>query len=179
MSDAVQSVLGEIQNVQAQLQIQRPNVGLVDPPSGKIIEAVKSDVPDLICTTGILQESDSVVPGASIHLRFRKGQPFKGEPALLWTINGEKGEIRLTNYNGPSINANSDDIVIEIDDHEKNEVQKIDWEWGEYAQLPPVAKNIAALYEAYAKGDASRYATFDHALKRHKQLDGILARFDQ
>lgn len=178
VSDTIQSILGEIQDIKSQLQIQRPEVKLIDPASGKITGTTTSDVPDLILVTGSLPETDEVAEGASIFLRFRRGQPFKGEPALRWTVVGEKGEIRITSDNGPSFNANSDDVVIEVYNYHSDEVQKVDWEWGSYGELPAVARNIAALYDAYASGQTSNYANFDHALRRHKQLDEILADFD-
>jgi predicted dehydrogenase len=150
----------------------------VDPSSGEVTEVVKSDVPDLIFITGSIQDSESVVKGASISIRYRRGQAFKGQPALLWTINGEKGEIRLSSYNGPAINANSEDVVIEVHDYQTDELQKVEWDWASYEEYPPMVKNIAALYDAFADGNVSSYADFEHAWKRHKQLDGILADFD-
>ncbi|KAM0810778.1 hypothetical protein AB5N19_11130 [Seiridium cardinale] len=178
ISDNIQYVLGDIQNIQSKLQIQRPDVKLIDRASGEVTEVVKSDVPDLVFVTGTLPESDITVEGASISIDARRGQPFKGEPAFIWTINGEKGEILLTSYNGPSIGVNSADVVIKIHDHETDEVQKVDSEASPFEHLPPAGRNIAALYEAYAAGDVSKYADFEHALKRHKQLDSILASFD-
>ncbi|KAK9776586.1 hypothetical protein SCAR479_06631 [Seiridium cardinale] len=159
-------------------QHSRPDVKLIDRASGEVTEVVKSDVPDLVFVTGTLPESDITVEGASISIDARRGQPFKGEPAFIWTINGEKGEILLTSYNGPSIGVNSADVVIKIHDHETDEVQKVDSEASPFEHLPPAGRNIAALYEAYAAGDVSKYADFEHALKRHKQLDSILASFD-
>ncbi|KAK6085911.1 oxidoreductase family protein [Seiridium cupressi] len=178
ISDNIQYVLGDIQNIQSKLQIQRPDAKLIDRASGEVTEVVKSDVPDLVFINGTLPESDITVEGASISIDARRGQPFKGEPAFIWTINGGKGEILLTSYNGPSIGVNSADVVIKIHDHETDEVQKVDWEASPSELLPPAGRSIAALYEAYAAGDASKYADFEHALKRHKQLDSILASFD-
>ncbi|KAK6065587.1 oxidoreductase family protein [Seiridium cupressi] len=178
ISDNIQYVLGDIQNIQSKLQIQRPDAKLIDRASGEVTEVVKSDVPDLVFINGTLPESDITVEGASISIDARRGQPFKGEPAFIWTINGGKGEILLTSYNGPSIGVNSADVVIKIHDHETDEVQKVDWEASPSELLPPAGRSIAALYEAYAAGDVSKYADFEHALKRHKQLDSILASFD-
>ncbi|KAK9414042.1 hypothetical protein SUNI508_11368 [Seiridium unicorne] len=178
ISDNIQYVLGDIQNIQSKLQIQRPDAKLIDRASGEVTEVVKSDVPDLVFINGTLSESDITVEGASISIDARRGQPFKGEPAFIWTINGEKGEILLTSYNGPSIGVNSADVVIKIHDHETDKVQKVDWGASPSEHLPPAGRNIAALYEAYAAGDVSKYADFEHALKRHKQIDSILASFD-
>lgn len=174
MSDIVQFVLGDIQDVQSRLQIQRPEVQLINPASGEVTGIVKSDVPDLILVTGSLPETDRIVNGASISLRFRRGQAFQGEPALRWTISGEKGEIRLISHSGPGINAISDNVVIEVHDFETDSVQNIAWDWGSYIELPSVARNTGALYDAFASGNTATYADFEHGLRRHRQLDEIL-----
>jgi hypothetical protein len=43
--------------------------------------------------------------------------------------------------------------------------------------LPLVGRSIAALYEAFADGDQG-YPTFEDALGRHEQLEGMLAAWD-
>ncbi|KAI0132034.1 hypothetical protein BJ170DRAFT_228189 [Xylariales sp. AK1849] len=178
--DMVQFAIGDIQNAKSHLQIQRPYADIRDPSSGKIVEVVKSDVPDLIHVIGSLPESETTVKGATLHIRYRRGQSFKGEPPLVWTINGEKGEIRLIATGGPTINASShgEPLTIDVHEFETDEVQKVDWDWGAHAELPVLARNIAALYEAYAAGDATQYAGFEHAAKRHTQLDDMLTQFD-
>lgn len=83
-------------DIQPRLQLQRPDTKIKDPASGAILETAKSNVPDLIYATGVLPESDYASNGATLHIRYRRGQPFKGESPMVWTINGEKGEIRFT-----------------------------------------------------------------------------------
>ncbi|KAI1853265.1 hypothetical protein JX266_001971 [Neoarthrinium moseri] len=175
MSDLVQFVLGELEAPHAQLQIQRPDVMIRDRSTGEILEVVRSDVPDLVHVTGSLPTSEHTAEGATLHIRSRRGQPFKGEPGLVWTINGEKGEIRVV-ASGASIGASAhEDLTIDVHDHDTDEVQSVKWEWGPYAELPQPARNIGALYDAYAEGRPRSYADFEHAVKRHRQLDGFLA----
>jgi hypothetical protein len=58
------------------------------------------------------------------------------------------------------------------------EVERIEWRWeGWQEELPLVGRSIAALYEAFADGE-ERYATFDDALGRHEQLEGMLIAWD-
>ncbi|KAI1080121.1 hypothetical protein F5B20DRAFT_114877 [Whalleya microplaca] len=178
--DTVQSVLGELQNEQSRLQLQRPLVKIRDPSKGDaIVETVKSDVPDLIIVTGSLPKSEHVVENATLLARYRRGQPFKGGPSYTWTIYGEKAEIRLTVIDGLGIHGSSkgDPITVELHNYETEKVERVDWESDERSELPGRARNIGALYEAYASNESVPYPTFEHALKRHKQLDGILAKF--
>jgi hypothetical protein len=177
--DYVQNTLGDIQNVQSQVQIQFPELKVQDPAKGgAIVETVKSDVPDLINVIGSLPSSANIDQGASLHISLRRGQTFKGEPGLVWTINGDKGEIRLVVPSGPGLQAFATSADIDIHDFETDEVQKVEWDYGRWSDLPVPARNIGALYEAYAEGDTTKYPNFDHALKRHTQLDEILSGFD-
>lgn len=178
MFDFVQYTLGDIQNLQSQLQIQRPDVKIRDPVKGEIVETIKSDVPDLINVIGTLPSSENTAQGATVHISLRRGQPFKGEPGLVWTINGEKGEIRLVAPGGPALQAFAESVAIDIYNYETDDVEKVEWNYGRFSELPVPARNIGALYEAYADGDTTKYPDFDHALKRHNQLDGILSGFD-
>lgn len=179
MFDFVQSALGEIQDIQSQLQLQRPEVAVRDPVTKETVEVVQSNVPDLFFVTGRLSESESVVSGASLHFRYRRGQTFKGEAPFVWTINGEKGEIRLVAQGGPAIQAmgHEQHLDIEVYDFASDEVKSVPWKWGRDDGLPVIARNIGALYEAYASGDDSQHPTFEHGAKRHQQLDAMLEKF--
>lgn len=168
-----------MQNLQSHLQLQRPKLKVVDSHSGRLIETVESDVPDLIYVTGSLPETEHIVKDATCHIRFRRAQAFFGEPALVWTVFGEKGEIRLTSALTTMLQISSlMDVTIEIDDHEHDEIQSVEWKWGPNPELSYLARSYGPLYEAYASGAIGEYADFEHALKRHLQLDGILASWD-
>lgn len=181
--DYVQSVIGEAVDLQSKLQLQRPNMKLRNPSTDSIVKTVKSDVPDLITVTGSLSGA-GVAEGASLLVRFRRGQPFKGEPALTWHINCEKGEIRLTAPSGTSLHANSysDPVTIEVHDFHTDEVSVVPWEWPEWEEeldLPIVGRSVAKLYEAFhaetVEGDRRMYPNFSDAIERHEQLTTLLA----
>ncbi|KPM41812.1 hypothetical protein AK830_g4754 [Neonectria ditissima] len=175
--DQVQYVLGEINDLRTRVQVQRPNVRIRDPATNKVIETIKSDVPDLVFSAGTLAASSTAQDGASVLLRFRRGQPFRGDPALVWTINGEKGEIRLVAQDGTALHANaySGPVTIEVDDFETNQVEAVEWEWeGWQEELPLVSRSVAAVYDAFAEGGNNSIASFGDALVRHKQLTGLL-----
>ena len=150
-----------------------------DPSSGSITETVRTTVPDLAVATASLRASAHVQAGATLALRYRRGQAFKGEPALVWTVTGERGEIRVTAPEGPGLNAFArDSDTVEVYDFASDTLEDAGWSWPEDKRdLPVTARNIGSLYEAFADGDETKYPTFDHALKRHRQLEEMLTKF--
>ena len=181
--DTIQSVIGEVDDINTRLQLQRPQVKLRDPATGKVVDTTTSNVPDLIIATGGIRPSDIADSGATFSIRFRRGQPFKGEPALTWHINLERGEIRLTLPGGVSIGAGGYDepVVIDVHDFASDDVRRVEWDWPawqEEARIPVIGRSIAALYDAYADGQTGTYVDFEGALTRHEQLDGLLAGWD-
>lgn len=162
-------------NVKSAIQIQRPNVPIENRQTKEIIETVKSDVPDLVIATGTLPASSIAQEGATVYFRLRRGQPFLGEDPLVWTINGEKGEIRLSSPGGTALQATAYNkpVTIEVHVHETDDVQKIEWDWTEWQKnISIIGRNTGALYENYFNGDA--YPTFEDALKLHERLEEIM-----
>ncbi|KAK7981976.1 oxidoreductase family protein [Apiospora saccharicola] len=179
--DYVQFVLGDVHDMQSRLQLQRPDVKIKDPASGAILGALKSNVPDLIHMTGTLPESDYVTNDATLHIRYRRGQPFKGEPPMVWAINGENGEIRFIARGGPTVNVTSKENapVIEVHDFTTDEVEQINYNHGPRLDIELPARNVGSVYEAFAARGEIKYAGFDHAVKRHLQLDRMLLNYDE
>jgi len=178
--DLVQSVLGEAHDLKAHLQLQRPDVRLRDPATNDIVGTVASDVPDLIYCTGYLKESQFTTEGATVAVRFRRGQPFKGEPPLQWYINCENGEIRIIARGGSTLHANSysEPVTIEVHNFETDEIRTLAWDWypwQEEAALPIVSRSVGALYEAFAEGENGIYPSFEDGLRRHEQLHDMLS----
>lgn len=169
----MQYVLGEVINSRAHLQVQRPNVKIRDPESKKIVEIVNSNVPDLIFTTASLPESKLVQAGASLLFRLRRGQPFPGEPALVWTIEGEKGEVRVISQDTISLAAFATSVNIQVHDFETDKVKEVEWSWEDWQLgLPITARGIGMLYDNFAAG--IDVPNFEDAIKRHEQLEGML-----
>ncbi|CAG7564408.1 unnamed protein product [Fusarium equiseti] len=181
--DSFQYIVGDITNIKSRLHSQRPNIRLRDINSGKITETVSTDVPDITFATGTLHESPIVQKDAAASIRFRRGQPFAGEPPLLITINGEKGEIRLRGYGGTALNASGYDepVIIEVHDFETDKVEEVEWKWHEWQEdndIPIIGRSIAAVYDRFANGGVEGLVTFAEALKRHEQLEGMLKEWD-
>lgn len=178
--DLVQSVLGEAVSVKGHFQLQRPEGKVFDPATKDALPSVKSDVPDFIIATATLPESPIVQKDATLLYRYRRGQPFPGDPQLVWTINGEKGEIRIISQDAVALSVLAGGArkpTIEVHDFESNNVENVEWnyqDWQEELGLPNPARNVGSLYEAFAEGKGKGYPTFDDALRRHEQLEEML-----
>ncbi|OIW25430.1 NAD(P)-binding protein [Coniochaeta ligniaria NRRL 30616] len=177
--DWVKSTVGQTAGAQGHFQLQRPENKVRD-SSGNIIATARSNVPDLITVTATLDGSPTVQTGASLLARFRRGQPFPGELPLWLTINGEKGEIRLTNSAGTSLHSSADTeaLKVELHDFETDKVERVEWDWSEWQKdLPVWARSIGSLFEEFAKGSEGDYPTFEDALALHEQLESLIASF--
>lgn len=151
-------------------------------------------MPDLISVVGTLTPpklpSSSSFFGdgsATLQARLRVGEPFPGQPGYVWTVEGEKGELRLEAAAGPAMiavgggNNNEGPMAVKLwlHDFATNEVTEVPWHWQDWqSTLESVgSRNIGAVYEAYAEGREADYATFADAQARHEQLDGWLDGF--
>ncbi|KAI6782657.1 uncharacterized protein J7T54_003670 [Emericellopsis cladophorae] len=177
--DEVEFVLGDIQDVRSRLHTQHPTVEVRDRQTRKVLDTVQTNVPDLILLNGTLSPSDFVNQGATVHVRFRSGNPFPGEPSLTWLFTGDKGEILIRAEKDSTLGQFAYDgpVTVQVRDFATNKVEEVAWEWeGWQKELPMPAWNVGAGYEAYAKGDD--IPSFDVALKRHQELDAILANWE-
>ncbi|KAK4210322.1 Galactose/lactose metabolism regulatory protein-like protein [Rhypophila decipiens] len=174
--DLVQSVLGEAVSLKGHFQLQRPEGKVFSPVTKEALPSVQSDVPDLIITTATLPESPTVQKNATLLVNFRRGQSFPGEPIFVWTINGEKGEIRIVSQDSWAVwvlPGNPKKPTIEVHDFASGTVEELGWEYPDWhEELPTPARNVASLYEAFADGKG--YPTFEDALKRHEQLEEMI-----
>ncbi|TVY77942.1 Galactose/lactose metabolism regulatory protein GAL80 [Fusarium oxysporum f. sp. cubense] len=173
----LQSALGDVYDVRSTLQLQQPRVSLTS-TSGIVVETVESDVPDLVSLAASLRPNAYISDSASIIITFYRGKPPSGEPSLTWTITGEKGKINITAEGGttPRTMA-SKPVNIAIHHFGTGEIRDITWAWDSWIQeLPVAARGVAAVYEAFAKGDRTGYRDLNYALKRAEQLQNILFR---
>ncbi|KAG5823652.1 hypothetical protein H9Q74_006254 [Fusarium xylarioides] len=181
--DQFQSIIGDITNFKSTLHNQRPNIRIRDPKTNEITHTTTSNVPDLILATGRLLESPTAQKDAAVLVRFRRGQPFPGSPHLSISIAGEKGEIRVQVFTGTTLHGASayeKPVVIEVHDFERDVVEKVEWKWEGWQQdIPLLARGVAAVYEAFAKGEEDGLVSFEEALKRHEQLEELLGLWDE
>ena len=187
MIDFVHHVLGEFVpgSLRARAQLQRPTLRLTD-ARGDDAGEIRSDVPDLLIVFGEIQPSDHSVPGATLSITYRNGQPFKAEPGMHWTINGEMGEIRIVSVGGPYLNLDvySDQgFSMEIHDHDSDELEIIGWQWETWQEeLPVLSRQVASVYERYAtwsrEGGEVDWPTIQQAYERQKEIESILSTCD-
>ncbi|KAK2039653.1 oxidoreductase family protein [Colletotrichum somersetense] len=191
MVDYVHHVLGEFEGgFESRMQIQRPEIRVVGGGDGAA-RRVRSDVPDFVALHGALRGRGDVVEGATLAVRFRNGPPFKGRPAFVWRIVGEKGEVEVVSPSGPYLHSDSYDepVVIRVHDHERDEVEEVAWDWeGWQKELPVRARSVGEVYERFARwaeagrGDVEedgRWPTVQDSVLRMRELDTILRGFGE
>ncbi|KAL4995191.1 hypothetical protein BDV10DRAFT_203221 [Aspergillus recurvatus] len=163
--DTVQKALGEFSSFQSLLSNQRPVVKVVKADGSVVKGRAEKTTPDHVMIQGTLNS------GAVLSASIRGGDPFKGSPGLEWSIYGEKGEIRIK---GPSCYI---EIVgttsFELHDFETGKVSSIKLREGSFAEMCPMNRNMARLYEAIAAGDKSVLCDFEEAVRRHEFIEGI------
>lgn len=109
--------------------------------------------------------------GAPVSMSIQGGKQFKGSPAVSWCVYGTKGEIRLTSGAPISMSVGGDKI--ELFDHAKDSVEEVKFVYKDAVKdLPPLAKNIAGLYELFADGGGVKdgLVRFEEAVDMHRIL---------
>jgi hypothetical protein len=179
--DFVLSVVGELDpsSVHARTQLQRPDIRIRDPTTNKIIEHITSDVPDLLSLHGALASSPQSVPGATLSFLFRRGQPFPGTPSLVWTINCERGEIRLISPTGIALQASASDESVKIQVHyfATDEIENVEWAWNKrQEELPLFARSVSECLYAFAEGreEGDGWAGIESAAVRARLIEQFL-----
>ncbi|KAK7065122.1 oxidoreductase family protein [Favolaschia claudopus] len=172
--DQIQFVHGDATILHSRFQLQFPTNKILDPSTNTIVKSVTSTVPDLAIVTASLPASSSTQKDhdATLLVRFNRGQPqpafsFAGEPSLVWSIVGLKGEIRLTSTAGTGLHASGyapGGVSLEVLDfeNENGEVNRIDpdalWAKPWQEELPLLSRSVGG----------AGYPTFEDALKRHE-----------
>ncbi|KKP05588.1 oxidoreductase [Trichoderma harzianum] len=165
--DSFTHILGDLSHVQSILKSQFKTVRVVGTQNETIDLEYEKTAPDHIFVQGLLDN------GAVASLSFRKPGSTAEETGIRWYISGTKGEILIT---GPSwwqmLNkepvlqmkvGNEPVHVINFQDEAESAIQT----------GPAMAANLTLLYEAFAEGDVSRYATFESAARTHRLLEKI------
>lgn len=157
--DSVSYTLGELQTVSATLSIQQPDVE-VKARDGTVLRTIKRTTADHVNTSGLL--ANGAHSSAIVHGR----GPTKGEPALLWEIEGDKGVLEVRSDNAFAVSM-SGPVQIRLHDNASGEVKDI--EFTEDQPGPP--GNIGRLYEAFADGQS--YPDWMWAVKRHAWVNAL------
>lgn len=144
---------------------RRPTVTLTD-ASGKVLEENHpKTADDTIFLHGILSS------GIPLSMTLRGGPPFKDTPGLVWSIYGEKGEIRVT-AGGPflQIGYGEGGIKVEVHDFEGGKVEKVEVK-EELGDLPMPGRNVGRVYRELEAGQIN--CSFEDAVERHEFIEGL------
>lgn len=167
-ADSIANVLGPIKITSSNLSLLRPDVKVLS-SSGEVLRTIKSNVPDLIHIEGSLPSHNH----APSSITLRRAPPFKETPALIWTVTGQSGEIRVEAA-GTTIHAFDSGAKILVEDFASGEAETVPYEDPMAGKgLKGPANNIGALYEAFAGGEKGAWPTFEDALERHRMLDEV------
>lgn len=195
--DYIMDVLGDFDpdHMKSTSSIQRPALAILGGDE-KPVRSMQSDVPDFLAVHGPMvdtRERGRISPGAPLAVTLRNGPPFKGQPAFVWTINAEKGEVQIISESGPYIfSGMSYDVRprILVHDHTTDEVAEVGWEWEDWqTTIGLKARATGEVYERYAKwwacgqptGELPEQEAFPRLLdgqKRMQHLEAILQQFD-
>lgn len=157
--DSVSYVLGELQSVSATLSTQQVDVAVKN-NNGETVRTIKRTTADHVTTSGLLANgahSSAVVQGRG---------PAKGDPALVWQIEGDKGVLEVRGETAFAVSM-SGEVKIRLHDNASGDVQDV--EFKEDQPGPP--GNIGRLYEAFA--DGKEYPDWKWAVKRHAWVNAL------
>ncbi|OHW93792.1 oxidoreductase family protein [Colletotrichum incanum] len=137
----------------------------------KVIDpAYPKSSPDHILVQGKLQS------GAIASLNFRTTGVSVDNIRGRWIISGTKGEIEASW--GPGIMWQGHDpgkkLKVKLATGEEREIELKKSDAPAVANVSDLGLNTALILDAFAKGDGSRYADFESALKNHRLLEEIL-----
>ncbi|KAI7235268.1 NAD(P)-binding protein [Hortaea werneckii] len=159
MYDSMSYTLGELQTVSATLSTQQADVA-VRCKQGKTVGTIKRTTADHVSISGLLEDGGHM--SAVVHGR----GPIKGEPALVWQIEGVKGVLEVRSDSAFAVSM-SGEMQIRLHDNASGDVKDI--EFTEDHPGPP--GNIGRLYEAFADGRS--YPDWKWAVKRHAWANAL------
>lgn len=157
--DSVSYALGELQSVSATLSTQFPDV-TVKGADGTTLRTIKRTTADHMAISGLLAS------GALSTVVFNGRGSLKGDPQLVWRIEGDNGLLEVRGDGVFAISMTSG-VEVKLQDSATGEVKNVDVPED---QSGPAA-NIGRLYEAFADGEW--YPDWKWALKRHRWVDAL------
>jgi predicted dehydrogenase len=157
--DSVSYTLGELKSISATLSTQQKEVAVKN-SAGDTTQTIKRTTADHVTVSGLFENgahSSAIVLGRG---------PVKGEPALVWQIEGDKGVIDVRSDIAFGISM-SGEVKIRLQDNASGDFKYI--EFTEDQPGPP--GNIGRLYEAFA--DGQHFPDWKWAVKRHAWVDAL------
>lgn len=151
--DALNYVLGEFKSLSANTHKHREYV-VIDGQGNR--KAIDSDVPDAVSIIGTLES------GVSVNVHIVLVQKGTNHPeGTTWYIYGEKGTLKLE---VPT-------LMFGIGPAQLFQFKE---ESGGWVEIDVEKTNATAgIYEAFGKGDAKGFVTFEQAVVRHRMVEAI------
>lgn len=159
--------MGDLSHIQSIFKTGYKTVQLTGPDNNIVDPAYVKTSPDQILVQGITSS------GAAASISFRKPKYNGDEHDLRWYISGTEGEIMVTGPSTLSIANKEFEIRIKNGDGPFEVVDFQDCRLPAAETLSPMAANVHSMYDAFAKGDTAKYATFESAANTHRILDEI------
>ncbi|KAH8897424.1 putative oxidoreductase [Thozetella sp. PMI_491] len=169
--DSFIDVLGDFSDLSAILKSEFPLVPVFDGTGKMTNPGYRKTSPEQILVQGQLES------GTVASIAFRKPKASIDGISWRWIITGTDGEIELTMPDSQwQFGHPETKLTLKVGRSDTVEVDfghvKLDWAEGKELQLQ--ALNVSGLYDAFAKGDETRFATFQSALKTHRLLEKIV-----
>lgn len=155
--DFVQAAIGRLDtsSIRSKSQVERPNIRFQDPATNEFVGQTVSSIPDLLTLHGTLAASPQTAPNATLAFQFRSGPAFPGTPMLTWTVECERGEIKLISETSPFLRFSDADgpVTIQVHDFESGEVKEVPWDWTEEQKnVPVIARGVMKSVLDFADG---------------------------
>ncbi|KAK5654678.1 hypothetical protein OQA88_7002 [Cercophora sp. LCS_1] len=174
--DSFVDALGDFDTLQSTLSTQWPTIALLNATGEVVNPAYPRTSPDHILVQGKLES------GAVASISFRHTKSAVDKTCIKWIIAGTDGEIEVTlaerlgaMESQWQVASPSFKLTVRVGREEVGEFDLSSVSDDLVAEgLDVVALNTGLLYEAFAKGDESRYASFETALKTHQLLERIV-----
>ncbi|KEQ68930.1 NAD(P)-binding protein [Aureobasidium namibiae CBS 147.97] len=164
---------GELDSFNSIMGTDHPALDLIDPSKGtEIIDTIAKDCPDNTHLQGRFSS------GTLLTYQLRAGPSFPGEPGCRWIINGTKGDILITNPRG-CFDIEHSGIKIQYRKAGENTAEEVMLEEDNLSGLEHPAQNVGRVFEAFAKGEAEKYADWKTAMRRHSFIDEMFERGDR
>ncbi|KIX98661.1 uncharacterized protein Z520_05962 [Fonsecaea multimorphosa CBS 102226] len=167
MLDTLTAALGEIESQNTLLRNRRPTLAVTDSAFNVVDPSYPNSTPDHILIHGVLAGD---VP---FNFQVRGGPQFQDTPAFDWRVYFTRGEVRVSGDEGMLWTAGG--IKVQVHDYVANKVEDVDLnqvlkedvkdDVAYRMGLQAPADNVARLYDAFVKGETSKYLDFKQSLK--------------
>ncbi|UNI24767.1 transcription regulator gal80 [Purpureocillium takamizusanense] len=165
--DAFVHVLGGLTDTQAILKTQYKTSQLVGSDGQLLNRTVQKTAPDHILVQGITEG------GAVASIAFRKPKGPVDDTGIRWIITGTEGEASIVGDGWWQMMDKELKLQVKVGTEPTQTIDFDSYRVPAVEKVSPLAANVASLYDGFAKGDTTKYATFESAARTHRILERI------